>query len=549
MKYHAQELIKEKIYKLTSDNPMLSGWSSYSQFDEDGIISNCLQRISTEVRLTKTCVEIGCGNGTQNNTHQLLLDGFSAFWIDESIQNIEYINDVLSGLVFTNLLVQHQLINKQNILSYAKNASNFLGCESVDFFSLDINGNDIHICREFIDILHPKLICVEYNAKFQPPLSLAIEYNEEHVWNNDDYFGASLQAWVDFFELNNYTLVCCNLTGVNAFFVQNQYLKNFTIYPIEKIFQPARYELIDCLNGHKSSLYWLKQILYGGATSNSKNQTTELKSAIAKTGYGHMAVYINDQIIGKSLLASGAFQETKIKEVLQFLDKYHNFKPSLFVDIGANIGTHLIYAIKNGLVKNAIAFEPDPDNLKLLFKNIAINNISSKVNVYPIALSSISGALDLELSNTNFGDHRVRPSSPAPVSFGEESERLTKEISALSLDSLDAEVEFSWSKALVWMDTQGHEGEIFAGGKQFLTSNRRPPVFIAEFWPYGIERSQSKQKYFDFLAQCKAIYDVNNPNWMSGQKITIDQLLTSYDYMLSLTEKEHHPHTDLMLIL
>jgi FkbM family methyltransferase len=339
------------------------------------------------------------------------------------------------------------------------------------------------------------------------------------------------------------------LTGVNAFFVKNKYLKNFTIYPIEKIFQPVRYELIDYLNGHKSSLSWLKQVINSDHINNSKNQNLELKTAIANTNYGHMAVYVNDQIIGKSLLDTGAFQESKIKEVLQFLDQNYNFKPSLFVDIGANIGTHSIYAIKNGLFKNAIAFEPDPNNLKLLLKNIAINNISSKVEVYPIALSSISGVLNLELSNTNFGDHRVRPSSPAPVSFGEESERLIKEISALTLDSLDLDAEFSWSNALVWIDTQGHEGEIFSGGKLFLASNRRPPVFVAEFWPYGIERSQSKQKYFAFLAQCKAIYNINDSDWMSGQKITMDQLWASYDDMLALTKKEHHPHTDLMLIL
>jgi hypothetical protein len=41
-----------------------------------------------------------------------------------------------------------------------------------------------------------------------------------------------------------YTLVACNNTGANAFFVRNDLLNDkFTIYPIEYIYKPVNYNL------------------------------------------------------------------------------------------------------------------------------------------------------------------------------------------------------------------------------------------------------------------------------------------------------------------
>jgi FkbM family methyltransferase len=541
--------IWRRIRERTPNNLALCGWGSYSQYDEDGIIRECLRRIALKTTLTKTAVEVGCGDGSQNNSHQLLLDGFSATWIDGAKSNIKSICEQLGGTVFPDLLVLEEMVNKVNAKNIALDAKNFLGSDTIDFLSLDIDGNDIHVCAEFVATLKPKLVCVEYNAKFPPPTTLAISYDESHVWGNNDFYGASLQAWVNFFESKNYTLVCCNLTGANAFFVHNAYLDVFTIYHVDEIYQPARYYLIDPpMRGHSPSLLWLKQRLkssyYNGGTSLIK----EGSIVIANAKYGQMAVYVNDMVIGKSLLENGSFQEHKILDVVRFLERHHCFSFDLFIDIGANIGTHSIFALREKLFKRAVAFEPDINNTKLLQKNFAINRISSMLELYCMALSDKLGDLQLELSNYNFGDHRIRINNPDSASVDDENKRLTREIISTSLDVMSSKFDLNWSNGLIWMDTQGHEGLIFEGGKNFLRSANSPKAIVCEFWPYGIERSASKSAYFDFLMSCNAIYDINSSDWQKGELISIDKLNNMYQVMLKSTTKEHHPHTDLLVI-
>lgn len=104
-----------KITELTIDIPESYGWSSYSQYDEDGIIRECLRRIESSTQLSKTFVEIGCGNGLENNTHQLLLDEFRGIWIDGSEENVNYIKSSLNGICFDELLVLNSIVDKKTL--------------------------------------------------------------------------------------------------------------------------------------------------------------------------------------------------------------------------------------------------------------------------------------------------------------------------------------------------------------------------------------------------------------------------------------------------
>ena len=53
------------------ENPVIHGWASYAQFDEDGIVRHCLETISSVSPLSKTAVEVGCGDGRENCTRKL----------------------------------------------------------------------------------------------------------------------------------------------------------------------------------------------------------------------------------------------------------------------------------------------------------------------------------------------------------------------------------------------------------------------------------------------------------------------------------------------
>ena len=103
-----------------------------------------------------------------------------------------------------------------------------------------------------------------------------------------------------------------------------------------------------------------------------------------------------------------------------------------------------------------------------------------------------------------------------------------------------------WSQTLTWMDTQGHEGHILAGGAELLC--RRAPALVMEFWPYGLERAGGKANYMSYLSECIEIYDINRPNWPSQGRVSVAELLDTYDVMLRDTREGYYPHTDLLCL-
>ena len=110
-----------------------------------------------------------------------------------------------------------------------------------------------------LSVCQPKFLCIEYNAKFPPPFALTVKYDKNHQWAGDDYQGVSLQMLCN--SLADYTLVTCNISGSNAFFVRNDFRQYFTLYPVEALYQPSRGHLRFLSSGHYPSLKWLNDAL------------------------------------------------------------------------------------------------------------------------------------------------------------------------------------------------------------------------------------------------------------------------------------------------
>ena len=62
----------------------------------------------------------------------------------------------------------------------------------IDLLSVDIDGNDFHVLKA-ITCIKPRVIVMEYNSKFPPPILFCMDYNPEHRWQGNDCFGASLK--------------------------------------------------------------------------------------------------------------------------------------------------------------------------------------------------------------------------------------------------------------------------------------------------------------------------------------------------------------------
>src|SRR4029079_7267506 len=91
----------------------------------------------------------------------------------------------------------------------------------VDLLSIDVDGNDYHLF-EALSVLEPRVVVIEYNGYAPPPVLWVMEYGADQTGAGPHYFGASLKSLELLAKKKGYTLVGCNLVGLNAFFVKSE---------------------------------------------------------------------------------------------------------------------------------------------------------------------------------------------------------------------------------------------------------------------------------------------------------------------------------------
>jgi hypothetical protein len=225
--------IHADLRQRTPDNPALGGFKVFSQVDEDG-------------------------NGSENNTHYLALQGWKGVWVDGSAENIGTIAAAIP-LDTPALLVQQMFITRDNIAAATAAWLARLG-GGVDLLSLDIDGNDAAVLDRILTVVEPRVLVLEYNGKFPPPLKLSVAYKADHAWGGDDYYGSSLQVFVDQLD-GRYRLVSCGISGANAYFVRADVAGAFTPYTTQQLYMAARHHLIQRRGAASASLKFLRDLV------------------------------------------------------------------------------------------------------------------------------------------------------------------------------------------------------------------------------------------------------------------------------------------------
>lgn len=217
---------------VSSDNPIVHhSHLGFSQNDEDGIIAEIVRRLGLPDE-RRTFVELGSGNGLENNSLALLAAGWRGQWID----GLPLADPELERLS-KRLVATREWVTRENVVSLISPSLR----DHIGLVSMDLDGNDFHLVEQLLLArIRPGLFVVEYNGRFAPGIEFVMPYDPAHTWAGDDFFGASISSWVLLFEQHNYRLVACNVTGVNAFFVPLEADSNFGDVPTElrKLFMP-----------------------------------------------------------------------------------------------------------------------------------------------------------------------------------------------------------------------------------------------------------------------------------------------------------------------
>ena len=282
----------------------------------------------------------------------------------------------------------------------------------------------------------------------------------------------------------------------------------------------------------KNRMPFLKTVIFDINKEKSKYIFSENKEKFL--------LFTNDQVISKECFTKGDYDYEKFQKVIDFLKS--DYQITKLYDIGANIGVTCISAVNRELVKCAIAVEPEPENFKLLKLNITLNNLEDKIETLDYALSSESDKfLNLEISDDNSGDHRIRPSGKKKDIHGEEQRKVINVMSK-TFDSLFPDI--NPKEDLIWIDTQGFEPNILSGANKLIISGA--PIVI-EFWPYGLKRNDLWKKMQEIIKKFKFFSDISEDTIRIKEinQENIQKLFSGWD------EEEPSKHalfTDLLLL-
>lgn len=241
----ARQEVEGLLDKIKSNPKRLEpyGYKVYSQNDEDGILSEIFKRIGVS---KGTFLEIGVENGLECNSLYLIHLGWRGVWLDgNSAQKPAIESKFASILKNKRLGFECCFVTPGNINSKLQNNLKSIGLDAdeLDFLSIDIDGMDIYLLESLTH--KPKVICIEYNGKFPPPMYKKPVFSETYSWQGTDYMGSSLTALDESARAQGYTLVATNITGSNAFFVRTDLVKDrfeASATP-ERLYNPARYYL------------------------------------------------------------------------------------------------------------------------------------------------------------------------------------------------------------------------------------------------------------------------------------------------------------------
>lgn len=270
---------------------------------------------------------------------------------------------------------------------------------------------------------------------------------------------------------------------------------------------------------------------------------------IVDTEFGYFVIDTNDKVISQALLRTGDFETNHISSVLDFLKtKYSRaLSKNLFIDIGANIGTHTICAIKKYGFKRGLSFEPNKRNFNILRTNISLNDLCKNVKLVNAAAGDKESISELSLNSINFADHRISPLKGNDASLlwpdkgmfkGKELIRVSNPVPFVS-EEID---DYDLVDALCWIDTQGYEIPILSSLKPLILNGLST---LIEFWPYGmICQGYSVNDFIDSIwSENLDFHEMKVKNGISFEPLTKNSIISLWKKLRDEGDEERSKYS------
>ena len=183
--------------------------------------------------------------------------------------------------------------------------------------------------------------------------------------------------------------------------------------------------------------------------------------------------------------------EPHITQFTRLYNKFYNIQN--IIDIGANLGYHTIMFSRE-VTGNVYAFEPQIQNLQLLYRNVRHNNLSNiKVSGYACGDEEYEVQMHLmepKHRQVNMGD--FTPNIIAGKIYNDDDIKLTT-ANVIRLDKINfPQID------LIKIDVQGWEIKVLVGARNLLQFHK--PIIIIEFEELSMKKTDSScQELFDYI--------------------------------------------------
>ncbi len=228
-----------------------------------------------------------------------------------------------------------------------------------------------------------------------------------------------------------------------------------------------------------------------------RKQAFNLLSLLSPSGEAevdgvHYLFSTQDRVVGRHLYTSGPWEHDTMRSAVlvgQQIFAEPLFEGRTFVDVGSNIGTATIAALRHFGAVRSVAIEPNPACTRYLRLNVTRNGLAKSVAVVEVAASDVEGFAELELTPTNSGGGYLSKSD------GDRNHGNRRRVPTRRLDDVLADAGVHTDDVgLIWVDAQAHERQVLLGADSFVQSGT---PFVLEFWPDGLRQAGEYDGFVD----------------------------------------------------
>jgi FkbM family methyltransferase len=220
----------------------------------------------------------------------------------------------------------------------------------------------------------------------------------------------------------------------------------------------------------------------------------------------------------------------------KFAGRYpHTMSNGHILDIGANIGyTACVFANKLSNGFRVFAFEPEPNNFRMLKKAIGGELSRKKVEVYNCAIGDVDGEMELWVNKESHGDCKI-VTSTLEKSLGDRERKVV--VPTMRIDSFIERQATDFKVSLVKIDVQGFEVAV-ARGMHGLLEKYQDVNLIVEFCPSEIRKLGFNHE---------ELISIFNDRGYKPHVLHHDGLVTPIEYMPLLEVMDDEHYCDLFL--